>query len=106
MAQAKNPLPEEVRQADGRGWRVFRCHSAAGGKCSCGNPDCDKDVGKHPITRLRCLDATSKLRHLQAWAAHFPCSIWGLATGEASGVVAIDDDETGPAFVGDLEQRQ
>jgi hypothetical protein len=105
--QARHPdkLPSEIAAATARHWPVFPCHSALGGKCSCGKPE-SRWPGKHPRTPHGALDATSDLRQLEAWAAHFPSSNWGLATGEASGVGAIDVDGTGRAFVADLEQRQ
>jgi Bifunctional DNA primase/polymerase, N-terminal/AAA domain/SMODS and SLOG-associating 2TM effector domain 1 len=102
---ALDPGPPEVLAAAGRGWRVFPCHSAHGGKCSCGKLDCDRP-GKHPRTRRGHLDATTDEPRIGTWAQKWPGSNWGMATGEASGVVAIDvDGMEGRASLADLEQQ-
>ena len=97
--------PSEVREAVSRGWRVFPCHSAPRGKYSCGKPECSSP-GKHPRTRRGHLDATTDERRISFWAHKWPGCNWGMATGEASGLVVIDvDGVEGRASLADLERQ-
>jgi hypothetical protein len=99
-------IPPEITAAAAPGWRVFPWHSAPGGKCLCGKPECER-LGKHPRTKHGYLDATTDERQISIWAQKWPGCNWGIATGEASGVVANAVDGTADrAFVAHLEQSQ
>jgi hypothetical protein len=76
-----------------RGWAVFPLHSpdpSRGCTCSLG-PAC-KSPGKHPRTRRGLKDATTDQAQIREWWRRFPEANIGLATGEASGLVAVDVD--------------
>uniref|UniRef100_A0AAU6R693 DNA primase n=1 Tax=Micrococcus phage Kurnik TaxID=3092208 RepID=A0AAU6R693_9CAUD len=79
------------------GWHVFPCHSIINGACSCGNLDCDSP-GKHPRTHNGVKGASSNLQQLEAWYKQFPGANWALATGQISGVFAVDIDERKGGF--------
>ena len=65
-------VPPEVFAIAGRGWPVFPCHSAYGGRCSCGDPNCGKHAGKHPRTPHGHRDATKDERQSSSWAPKWP----------------------------------
>jgi hypothetical protein len=73
------------------GWRVFPLHTADGGRCSCGNPNCPSP-GKHPRTQNGVKDASDDPEQIRAWWAECPDANVGIATGAASGLVVIDID--------------
>lgn len=73
------------------GWAVFPLHSVRGGKCSCGRPDCG-NAGKHPRTKHGLKDATKDAAQITAWWEEWPDANVGVATGLASGFVAVDVD--------------
>jgi hypothetical protein len=77
------------------GWKVFPLHHLVevdGARvCSCGDIDCDSP-GKHPRTSNGVKAATSDLEQLRRWWQQFPGCNWALATGQPSGVIAIDLD--------------
>jgi Bifunctional DNA primase/polymerase, N-terminal len=102
---SRGALRSEVFAAVSRGWCVFPCHSAPDGNCSCGKPECNSP-GKHPRTRRGHRDATMDKRQISTWAHKWPGCNWGLATGEASGVVAIDiDGVEGRASLANLQRQ-
>lgn len=78
----------------GRGWRVFPVHTAAGGRCSCGKPDCTR-AGKHPRTAHGLKDATMDQAVIRDWWDKWPSANVGIATGQASGLWMLGPD--GPA---------
>ena len=43
------------------GWRVFPCHSATDGRCSCGHAECEHPA-KHPRTPHGVKDATTETK--------------------------------------------
>lgn len=74
------------------GWRVFPIFEiGADKKCSCRRSDC-KSPGKHPRTRDGHLSATTDEAKIRQWWQRNPFSNIGLATGGASGLVALDID--------------
>lgn len=82
-------LPYAIAYAR-RGWPVFPLHSAAGGVCSCGKP-CG-NPGKHPRTKRGFKEATTDEEVLRRWWQQWPDANIGLATGEASQILAVDVD--------------
>jgi hypothetical protein len=73
------------------GLPVFPLHSITeSGKCTCGK-ECGAP-GKHPRTARGFLDATTDERQVQKWWTLHPSANIGIATGERSGIVAVDVD--------------
>jgi len=86
-------LLQAANECAARGWRVFPCHSAIEGCCSCGRSDC-KNVGKHPRTPNGLNDATVDPAQIQTWwraNGRAPSNL-AIAAGEPSGLVVIDVD--------------
>lgn len=77
MFQSNPTLPEEVRKAASRGWRLFPVKAR------------DK---KPPLLKGWRDKATCNLEQLEAWAVEFPGCNWGMATGRGSGVFVLDMD--------------
>jgi Bifunctional DNA primase/polymerase, N-terminal/Primase C terminal 1 (PriCT-1) len=79
-------------EAARRGFSVFPCHTVnADGACSCGDSECG-NPGKHPISKgwqAQATRAPDRIREL--WSAYSWANIGG-ATGQASGIQAIDVD--------------
>jgi hypothetical protein len=75
-----------------RGWRVIPIHWVRkDGACSCANPHCD-NVGKHPLTAHGVKDADLGEKTIRAWWTKHPKANIGIATGAASGIIALDVD--------------
>jgi ribosomal protein S30 len=59
-------------------------HSIKNGKCTCGDPDCDKP-GKHP--RLNAWKQYQKrvptAEEIATWGEAYPGCNWGFVTGQA-----------------------
>lgn len=73
------------------GWKVFPVHTIVSGQCSCGNRECE-NPGKHPATTRGFKDAVNITESIETlWRANPEANI-GIATGEASGIFAIDID--------------
>lgn len=74
----------------GRGWAVFPV----------------KACGKTPLTAHGCKDATTDAATVTAWWSRWPQANVGIATGAASGLVAIDLDvpDGGETFM-ELQRR-
>lgn len=92
-----------------RGWRVLPLWWPAPPGCACGRPDC-ANVGKHPIGELvphGCHDATTDAEVIRSWWGRFPEANVGIATGQESGIWALDVDPRhgGDVTLEDLETR-
>jgi len=74
-----------------RGWPVFPLHTPIeGGGCSCGKL-CGTP-GKHPRTRRGFKEATTDEETIRNWWRQWPQANIGIATGETSGILAVDID--------------
>jgi hypothetical protein len=83
-------IPEEVRQAVARGWRLLPVQAH----------------GKIPLVKEWQKVATRDLAKLEAWAHEFPGCNWGVATGPGSGIFVLDiDGEQGLAAVHAYHQQ-
>ena len=88
----------------GRGWPVFPLHTAADGRCSCGEQRCTSPA-KHPRTRHGLRDATTRVETIRVWWLRLPSNI-GIRTGAASGLVVLDvDGEDGAESLRALERE-
>lgn len=93
-------VPPELRTAASRGWRLHPL---------CRPDDTSRpenERGKAPVLVGWQKVATSDITQLEKWAAQYPRCNWGMATGEASGVVAIDvDGFEGRSSLASLERQ-
>ena len=72
---------------------MFPIYEPSGiGKCSCGNPDCGRNSGKHPRTEHGFKDATTDPATIKRWWFQWPRTNIGIATGPVSGVMVVDVD--------------
>jgi len=77
------------------GWQVLPLHTIKNNRCTCGKPNCHSP-GKHPLTQHGVKDATNNPAIIEKNWQRWPWANIGLATGEGSGVFALDvDGETG-----------
>lgn len=74
------------------GWAVLPLHSIVNGKCSCHQPPGKCNPGKHPRTPNGVTGATTDIAQISRWWAIWPDANIGVATGEISGIVAVDID--------------
>lgn len=73
------------------GWHVFPCHAVDGDKCSCANPDCERQ-GKHPRTKNGLLDATTDEDTIRKWWKKWPNANVAVRTGPESKIWVLDAD--------------
>lgn len=69
------------------------------GTCSCENPACGRNTGKHPMTDHGFKDASVDEGMIRHWWEGEPNANIGVRTGEESGIVVIDVD---PRHGGDV----
>lgn len=74
-----------------RGWAVLPVHGIINSACTCGKRSCSS-TGKHPRTPNGVKDATTDLTVVLEWWEKWPNSNIGIATGKASGLLAVDVD--------------
>src|ERR1022692_2702226 len=102
-------LSEALELALSLGWRVLPCHSAGGGRCSCGKYPCGTDnrtAGKHPLTARGLSDATKDEQQIRMWAHKWPECNWAVATGQDSGIWVLDvDGESGKDSLRSLVEK-
>jgi hypothetical protein len=87
------PLEQALDYAT-RGWPVFPVWPIKGGKCSCGEVDC-QHPGKHPIGKLAPKgrnSATTDPETIKRWWGQHPKANIGIPTGPESGLVVVDVD--------------
>lgn len=87
-----------------QGWSIFPCHSIRSRSCTCGNPDCGRNAGKHPRTRNGFKDASNNPAVIQSWINQWLHEInWAVVTGRISGIFVVDvDAHRGGAWPEDL----
>jgi len=73
------------------GFPVFPIHCLRNGVCACSKRDC-AHPGKHPRTIHGFLDATTDPKRVTEWWTKWPDANIAIATGAASGLLAIDID--------------
>jgi hypothetical protein len=73
------------------GLAVLPCHSPREGGCSCRRANC-KELAKHPRTIDGLKSATCDEAQVREWWRRWPDANIGIATGAASGLVALDVD--------------
>ena len=62
------------------------------GTCACGDPECGKNAGKHPLTKNGFKDATTDADKINDWLSEHPECNWAIPTGKLSGRFTIDID--------------
>jgi len=75
-----------------RGWAVLPLYSTQDGACTCAKGDSCKSPGKHPILAGGVHGATSDEDEVARLWREYPGANIGIATGRASGLVALDVD--------------
>ena len=93
-----------------RGWPVFPVHTPNNGRCSCRNPQCGNNVGKHPRGNFApngLHDATTDPATIREWWQAEPDANIGIRTGAVSGLVVLDIDPAkgGDESLTDFERR-
>jgi hypothetical protein len=84
-------LEEAIRQAD-RGHPVLPIHGISKGQCACPKKSDCSSPGKHPATGRGFKDATTDHETIKQWFSSSPSLNLASATGEISGLIAIDID--------------
>jgi hypothetical protein len=75
-----------------RGFSVIPLHGIVDGRCTCGDPDCDRP-GKHPIGRWKSAQTKRATEaELEAAFTRNPDANVGIITGTISGLVVVDLD--------------
>ena len=91
-----------------KGWAVFPCHTVdENGVCSCRERERCDNPGKHPRIKGWKEYATTDPDQIREWWKLWPDANIGLATGAASGVIALDVDpgDGGEASLATLEEE-
>jgi len=107
-AETGNPMVREALAYMARGWAVgptWGLDPSRPSGCACPDPGCNSP-GKHPVTRHGCKDFSTSERLARIWWERQPSRGVALATGEPSGVWALDvDGEAGAVALGELTAR-
>lgn len=76
-----------------RGWHVVALHHVEDdGSCSCGDPDPDHAIGKHPRERGWQNNPALSAADVHTLWDRYPHANVGIATGERSGIFVVDVD--------------
>lgn len=79
-----------------RGWPLIPVHWIRDdGTCSCGDPECIKSRGKHPIPTKWPDKASTDPQQIKAWHKQYPQANWGVLCGHnppGAGLVVVDID--------------
>ena len=96
-----SPMLEAALSYASRGWRVLPVWPLRNGRCACGNDDC-ANAGKHPLSALApngCHSASTDAAVVTDWWTRYPDANIGIATGQETGLWALDVD---PRHGGDV----
>lgn len=108
MSSAREGLCDAAIHYASLGWRVLPVHSASSDGCSCGDPNC-KSVGKHPRLSKWQRRASTDPETISSWWTAWPDGNIGIATGQRSGIIAIDVDvgngKDGPTSLAKLQSE-
>lgn len=89
-----SPMLNAALSYASRGWRVLPVWPLRSGRCACGNDDC-ATAGKHPLSPLApngCHSASTDAAVITDWWTRYPDANIGIATGQESGLWALDVD--------------
>lgn len=75
-----------------RGWPAIPLHAPVRSGCSCGDPACERGIGKHPRIDAWQLDASTDTAVINGWWTRWPNSNVGLLTGKRAGFIVLDVD--------------
>ncbi len=90
-SNTSNMLKAALRYA-ARSISVLPLYWIANGTCGCGTKDCSAP-GKHPLLKNGVNGATTSRKAIGEWFSRWPKANIGIATGAASGLVALDVDD-------------
>lgn len=102
-----DPLRAALAYAQRLGWAVIPVHGIRDdGCCTCGRADC-ASPGKHPLTKRGVHDAATDPDTIRGWWSRWPWANVAVATGVASGFIALDIDPRhgGGESLRDLEKQ-
>ncbi|HXY44624.1 MAG TPA: bifunctional DNA primase/polymerase [Acidimicrobiales bacterium] len=92
LPPTERPLARAALEAVGRGWSVVPMHTAAAGRCSCGDPSC-LSPGKHThIAWKRRMQEAASAEQVRQWWRRWPRANVGIVSGAVSGLVVLDID--------------
>lgn len=107
VSSVVNPNLEQALAYALTGWKVFPIYYVKrNGTCSCGNPKCDRSIGKHPKTKNGFNEATTDPEVIKAWWNADPSANIGLATGHGNLTVLdvdVRENKKGDASLATLE---
>lgn len=87
---------------------IFPLYTVFDGKCTCGDPECEKkrNQGKHPRVEWT-KERTTNTGKIHEWIERYGACNWGGATGKLSGVFVVDIDPRhgGDKTFNDLEMQ-
>lgn len=88
---ANDPLDPAISYA-ARGWAVIPLYGIRDGRCACSDPNCTKNVGKHPRIKDWVAQASTDSEVIREWWRRWPDSNVGIVTGGRSRIVVLDID--------------
>ncbi len=74
------------------GWRVVPVYEPRDGRCACKKGVACNAPGKHPWLREWPTKATTEVATIWGWFRERRTTNWGIVTGAASGIIALDID--------------
>lgn len=75
-----------------RGWPVFPLHGIVNGRCTCRDPECGQNSGKHPRINGWQQQATTDEGRIREWWDQWPDANIGIPTGLSFGLGVLDVD--------------
>jgi putative DNA primase/helicase len=77
-----------------RKWQIFPLHTPnpANGLCTCGNPKCGNNAGKHPRTANGFLNSSSSPDQIRQWWTRWSNANIGVCTGKINHICVLDVD--------------
>lgn len=91
-AAPRNSILHDALDAAHRGWRVFPCWWATGGRCACPEGVACKSQAKHPLILAWPETATTDAGIITGWWGRWPAANVGIATGTVSSLLVLDVD--------------
>lgn len=105
-----SPMLEAALSYASRGWRVLPLWFGRNGRCACPSGDECPNSLKHPLSDLApngCHSASTDAAVITGWWTRYPDANIGIATGQETGLWALDVDPRhgGDVTLDALEQR-
>lgn len=92
-AWLSTPVGEWANIYVGQGFHVFPVHGTREDlTCTCGNPDCGRNTGKHPFTKNGLNDAVANIVEVASLFQYRADLNIAIRTGSVSGIFVLDVD--------------